>query len=313
LGAAFDAALGDPERWPHPVRAIGKLIEWAESAARKGVARLRGGPRTERVVGGALACGVVSVTVAAVGAIVWSCEQLGDLPGLFGGAILVYWGLAARSLGDAGLAVARAPDLDAARRALARIVGRDTSTLDAAGVTRACVETIAENSNDGVVAPLFWYALAGPMGMWAYKAINTLDSMVGYRNARYERLGWASARLDDLAGLVPARLTWLLITASSALVGERARAALLIGWRDGRKHESPNAAWGEAAMAGALGVQLGGPASYEGLVTCKPFLGEPDQTMGTNAIRRAVRLLYVTTAIAVVLAWACRVAVLGAA
>ena len=178
---------------------------------------------------------------------------------------LIYWGLAARSLGGETLRVARAADQSFARRALSRIVGRDTSDLDRAEIDRACVETVAENTNDAVVAPLFWYAVGGPVGLWAYKAINTLDSMVGYRNDRYLRLGWASARLDDVAGFVPARLTWMLVAIASLLTGERAGAAMRVGWRDGRNHSSPNAAWGEAAMAGALGVQLGGPATYGGV------------------------------------------------
>ena len=138
------------------------------------------------------------------------------------------------------------------------IVGRDTDALDRPEICRACVETVAENCNDAVVAPLFWFAVGGPVGLWAYKAVNTLDSMVGYRNERYRRLGWASARLDDLAALIPARLTWLLIAVAAGLLGENARGAIRIGWRDGRNHPSPNAAWSEAAMAGALGVQLGG-------------------------------------------------------
>ncbi|HEX8202242.1 MAG TPA: cobalamin biosynthesis protein, partial [Isosphaeraceae bacterium] len=146
-----------------------------------------------------------------------------------------------------------------------------------------------------------------------YKAINTLDSMVGYRDARYRHLGWASARLDDLVGLVPARLTWLLIALAGGLAGERAVSALRIGWRDGRKHPSPNSAWGEAALAGALGVQLGGPATYGSVPSSKPLLGDPLRPIDPGTVRRAVQVLGVASVLAVALAWAVRVRVLGAA
>jgi adenosylcobinamide-phosphate synthase len=313
LGVALDATLGDPEGWPHPVRAIGWLIRAGEELARKRLARLRDGRRLERFVGIFLALGVLGLTGGAAWTLVWCCDQLGGAASLLGRALLVYWGLAARDLGDAAQAVATAPDLEGSRRALARLVGRDTAGLERAEVDRACVESVAENTNDAVVAPLFWYALAGPVGMWVYKAINTLDSMLGYRNARYERLGWTSARLDDFAGLVPARITWLLVAASAVLIGERGGAALRIGWRDGRKHPSPNAAWGEAAMAGALGVQLGGWATYAGVPSLKPILGDTAGPLGTRTIHRAVRLLLVTAAVAAALAWAFRVGLVGAA
>src|SRR5262249_10988283 len=157
------------------------------------------------------------------------------------------------------------------RRRLARIVGRDTAELSPEQIYRACIETVAENTGDGVVAPLFYAALFGPVGMWVYKTINTLDSMVGYRNPRYERFGWAAARLDDLANWLPARLTYVLLSLAAGLGS--AQRALQVGWRDGRKHPSPNAGWPEAAMAGALAVQLGGPSSYGGTVSEKPLLG----------------------------------------
>ncbi len=158
-----------------------------------------------------------------------------------------------------------------------------------------------------MIAPLFWYAIAGPVGLWIYKAVNTLDSMVGYRDARYERLGWASARCDDLLNLVPARLTWLLLSLAALPLGEHARDALRIGWRDGRKHPSPNAAWGEAAMAGALGVQLGGPISYRGIAGEKPRLGDPGEPIAPETVRRAVRLMIVASLFAALLAWGARI------
>jgi adenosylcobinamide-phosphate synthase len=186
------------------------------------------------------------------------------------------------------------------------VVGRDTEGLDRTEICRGCVETVAENSNDAVVAPLFWLAVGGPVALWVFKAVSTLDSMVGYRDEQYLRLGWASARLDDAACLVPARLTWLLVAAAAALCNESGRAAVRIGWRDGRKHQSPNAAWGEAAFAGALGVQLGGINFYHGVMNAKPLIGEPDLPIEPGTVRRAVRMMRVAALFAAALAWAVR-------
>jgi adenosylcobinamide-phosphate synthase len=307
LGAALDALLGDPRGWPHPVRAIGRLIECTERFLRWALARAGGAARGERAAGVVLVLLVVGQTTLAAWSLVVLGDRLGPLGALTTRALLIYWGLAARSLGAEALRVSEAPDLATARRELALIVGRDTASLDAGEIGRACVETVAENCNDAVVAPLFWLALGGPMALWAYKAVNTLDSMVGYRTARYRHLGWASARLDDLMGLIPARLTWLLIAAAALLRGERAAAALGLGWRDGRKHPSPNAAWGEAAMAAALGVQLGGPATYGGVPSFKPLLGDRGASIDSPTVRRAVGLMRTAALLAVLLAWGLRV------
>jgi adenosylcobinamide-phosphate synthase len=250
---------------------------------------------------------VIGLTISLVWLSMDLAAQLGGPATLLVRALLIYWGLAIRSLGDETLRVVEAPDLQTARRELAMIVGRDTGCLDESEVHRACVETIGENANDAIVAPLFWFALCGPVGLWAYKAINTLDSMVGYRNARYRHLGRVSARLDDLANLVPARLTWLLITLAAGLLGNRGIAALRIGWRDGRKHPSPNAAWGEAAMAGALGVRLGGRSTYRGVPSDKPFLGDPIAPITRETVLRAVLVMQIAALLAAGLAWVVRV------
>jgi adenosylcobinamide-phosphate synthase len=313
LAAALDAALGDPEGWPHPVRAIGSLISASERALRAVLARVSGGPVAERVAGVVLALAVVSIATLTAWLVMIGCDEIGGPAALVSRAILIYWGLATRSLGNEALRVAQTAELASARRALARVVGRETSDLGWPEIDRACVETVAENVNDAVVAPLFWYAVAGPPGLWAFKAINTLDSMVGYRDDRFQYLGWASARLDDLAGLMPARLTWVLIALASLLLGERAGSALRIGWRDGRKHTSPNAAWGEAAMAGALGVQLGGPATYGGIPRPKPLLGNSGEAILPATVRRTVVVMYVTAALAVAIVWTFRVLVIRAA
>jgi adenosylcobinamide-phosphate synthase len=295
------------------VRGIGWLIAMTERSARFCLVRTGNHPRAERFAGVALAVTVVGLTSLAVWGAVAIGDRLGGILALLFRSLLIYWGLAARSLGDEALRASGTTDLVAARRELAMIVGRDTAELGRSEIDRACVETVAENTSDGIVAPLFWLALLGPVGLWAYKAISTLDSMVGYRNERYLRLGWASARLDDLACLVPARLTWLLIALASILVCERPWAALRIGWRDGRKHPSPNAAWGEAAMAGALGVQLGGVASYGGVVSNKPRLGDSIQPIEPTTVRRAVRLMQATAVLAIALAWAVRLGLTSAA
>jgi|SRR5579864_2547507 len=313
MGAALDALLGDPRGWPHPVRAIGGLVAIVERVLRAGLARIGTGPRAERIAGVVLAVVVVGTTCAIAWGAIAACDALGRVGSLLGRALLVYWGLAARSLGDEARLASEAPDLATARRELSMIVGRETCSLDRPQIERACVETVAENCNDAIVAALFWFALAGPVGLWMYKAVSTLDSMVGYRDARYRYLGWASARLDDLTGLIPARLTWLLLSLSSAVLGERGGTALRMGWRDGRKHTSPNAAWGEAAMAGALGVQLGGSATYRGIVVSKPLLGDLGEPICAATVRRAIRIMYVTAFLSVALAWAFRAALLRAA
>jgi adenosylcobinamide-phosphate synthase len=311
IGFALDAAIGDPRGWPHPVRAIGRLTSRTERALRAVLCRTGGGPRAEKAAGVALAAIVVGTTGALAWAAVECLDALGGPVALLGRSVLIFWGLAARSLGTEALLASEAADLATARRALSQIVGRDTDRLDRPEICRACVETLAENTNDAVVAPLFWLALGGPVAMWAFKAVSTLDSMVGYQDPRYCNLGWASARLDDAASLIPARLSWLLIALACLGAGESAGAALRIGWRDGRKHPSPNAAWGEAAMAGALGVRLGGPSSYGGVPSCKPLLGDPGDPIGPATVRRAVRVVWITSAFAALFAWTGRAWVLG--
>jgi adenosylcobinamide-phosphate synthase len=303
LGAALDALVGDPRSWPHPVRWIGRLIQATERALRWLIQRCGGAGRAERCGGVVLALVVTGLTMAVAWGALALADGFGPLGGLAARALLVFWGLAAHSLGAETLRAAEAPDLETARRELAFIVGRDTAHLDSGEISRACVETVAENCNDAVVAPLFWLALGGPVALWLYKAVSTLDSMVGYRNDRYRDLGWASARIDDVLAFVPARLTWLLIAVAALVWGERAGPALRIGWRDGRKHPSPNAAWPEAAMAAALGVQLGGPASYGGVPSFKPLLGDRGAALGPTTVRRSVRLMRTVAAFAVLLAW----------
>jgi adenosylcobinamide-phosphate synthase len=289
LGFVLDQVLGDPPGWPHPVRWLGRLIARLEPPLRRLLPERLGG-----VV-------LLLLVTGTAGGVTWGLLALAGLIHPWArvavAAVLTYWGLAARSLAretEAVLVPCRKGDWAEARGRLAGIVGRDTHDLPPEEIYRACVETVAENTTDGVVAPLLYAALFGPVGLWLFKAISTLDSMVGYRNERYRRFGWASARADDLANLLPARLTYLLIALAALLSRHDGRGALRIGWRDGRKHPSPNSAWAEAAMAGALGVRLGGPATYQGVPSEKPHLGEPGEPLAADTVEQAIRLMLVT-------------------
>ncbi len=285
LGFLLDALLGDPPGWPHPVRACGRLITALEPPLRKLPDRLGGLVLLLAIVGAVGGCTGALLAVAQ-----WCHPAVG-----FGAAtVLTYYGLAVASLTretEAVLVPADRGDWPEARRKLSRIVGRDTEDLPPAEIYRACIETVAENTTDAVVAPLLYAALAGPVGLWIFKAVSTLDSMVGYRNARYRYFGWASARADDVANFVPARLTWLLLALGAVLVGRSGLRAVRVGWRDGGKHPSPNSAWSEAAVAGALGVRLGGSSRYGGVESIKPYLGDDGRPATADDVRVALRLM----------------------
>jgi adenosylcobinamide-phosphate synthase len=235
-------------------------------------------------------CVALAVIALAAG-VGWACAAMlpGGWPGLILAAILAWPLVAARSMHDHVDAVARpliAGNLPAARQAVSMIVGRDPSQLDAAGIARAATESLAENTSDGIVAPLFWGAIFGLPGIAAYKAINTLDSMIGHRSIRHEAFGWAAARIDDVANLIPARLTGILFAAVSAQPG----VALATMWRDARQHRSPNAGWPEAAMAGALGIRLSGPRIYAGQFTQEPWVNAAAPDPAPADLNRALAL-----------------------
>lgn len=281
LALLLDAALGEPaalwRRVPHPVVLMGRLIDGLDTALN------RGGARRAR---GVLALGLLLAAVWAVAAVL-SAERFGGVLEVAGAAIL----LAQRSLSDHVRAVAAGlrADLPAGRAAVARIVGRDPEALDGPGVARAAIESAAENFSDGVVAPAFWFAVAGLPGIALYKALNTADSMIGHRTPRHGAFGWAAARLDDLANLLPARATGLLL----ALVSARPGAALRVMWRDARLHRSPNAGWPEAAVAGALGIALSGPRSYHGRMSFEPWVNpEGRRALGPADIEATLALLW---------------------
>jgi len=284
LALLIDAAVGWPDavhrRIGHPVTWIGSLISLLE------VKWNVGAPATRRQMGAALVLVVVGVSALAAGLVQIALPD--GWAGVVLAAVLAWPWLAARSLYDHVAAVARplaAGDLDGARAAVAMIVGRDPERLDGAGVARAGLESLAENASDGVMAPLFWGVVLGLPGLAAYKAINTLDSMVGHRSERYRDFGMVAARLDDVVNLIPARLTGLVFAAVSGTA-----AAFRVMWRDAGRHRSPNAGWPEAAMAGALGVRLSGPRAYGDGMADEPWLNAGAEDPGADAMADGLAL-----------------------
>lgn len=288
LGAmALDFAVGDPRWFPHPVRGIGWLAIQLETWTRRGF-------RSARLAGIITLILVLAATGAAAAGLLallgWWSPLAADLGGLF----LIYLCLATRDLADHAWRVEKAlsdDDLELARRQVAMIVSRDANLLDRRGVARSAIESVGENLIDGVTSPLFFCLLGGPVAGCLFKAASTMDSMVGYRTERYLLFGWASARFDDLLNWIPARLTFPFIALAAAILRLRPLAALRLGWRDRRKHASPNSMWGEAPMAGALGIQLGGPTPYHGTWREMPLIGEPVEELQPVHIRRSVRLM----------------------
>ncbi|PLX37803.1 MAG: cobalamin biosynthesis protein CobD [Hyphomicrobiales bacterium] len=299
IALATDAAIGWPDglyrRIGHPVSWIGKAIDFADRSFND-----ESGRGTH--MAGAAVAGVIVFGSAGLAHLVEQAIPSGWAHTMIVGT-LAWPFFAVRSLHDHVAAVAdplAKGDLAAARRAVAAIVGRDPDQLDKAGVARASLESLAENTSDGIVAPLFWALLLGLPGLVAYKALNTLDSMIGHRTPRYEAFGWASARFDDFANLVPARITGALF----ALVSQRRGTAFAVMRRYASQHRSPNAGWPEAALAGALGVRLSGPRVYHDHVSDEPWLNgaapDPtpaDVTRGLALYRRLIALLFVFLAL----------------
>ncbi len=291
LAWIMDLCLGDPARLPHPVVAFGKLISKGEHTLNKGAHRM--------LKGALLALSLV------VGTYVITALLLGCLVGIIGflvAVLLIFYCLAGTTLIREVREVFRTVDrsLEEGRMQVARIVGRDTSELSAQEVRTAALETLAENLSDGVIAPLFWYALLGVPGMLAYKMVNTLDSMIGYRNERYKKFGCFAACMDDVANYIPARLTaFLMIVASGKLS--------LFGfvWKYGSQHASPNSGYPEAALAGILNCRFGGPHHYFGREVWKPFIGHNDRLLTTDDMKVAVRINRIAEIIMIILVILC--------
>ena len=291
-GFALDLILGDPGSLAplHPVVLMGKCIRTLEKLLRSA---LPATPCGERAAGAILAFVLPAGTFCLCRLILRAADALSPALGFALECIWCWQALAAKDLRDEAMQVFTALNegtLSDARTAVGRIVGRDTQCLQEDGVIRAAVETVAENFSDGVVAPAFYMLLGGAPLALAYKAVNTLDSMVGYKNERYRYFGTASARLDDAANFLPSRLAALLLIAAAFICGEDGKGALRIWRRDRNRHASPNAAQCEAVMAGALGVRLCGPARYFGEMHEKPFLGDDGRSVDREDIRRACRM-----------------------
>jgi adenosylcobinamide-phosphate synthase len=291
LAIALDLSLGDPRWLPHPVVFIGRLISYLEVLLRKWF-------RNEIAAGVLLLLLTAGVSALAAWLLIRISSLLHPLAGFLSAAVLSYTCLAARSLHAESALVAdalAAGNLAEARRMLSYIVGRDTADLDEPEIWRALVETVAENTSDGIIAPLFWLTLGGPVAGMAYKAVSTLDSMVGYKNERYLQLGWASARMDDLLNYIPARLTAFLMVLAAPLAGLSGRGAMRMTRRDRLNHPSPNSGHPEAAAAGALGVQLGGKAYYGGRESWKQTIGDRLTPLDEQAYRGMLKLMYIST------------------
>lgn len=287
LGYLLDLLLKDPQTVWHPVRSIGGFIAAQERFYRNILKlELAGGLLLAVVTPGVVF--VLSLAfLMALGRIHW-------IVALIGNALLVWCAISPSALAAEARGIEKrleAGDDAGAKKAVSMIVGRDTAPMDREAIGRAVIETVAENSVDGVISPLFYAAMGGgPLAM-AYRSVNTCDSMVGYRNERYERFGKIPARVDDVANFIPARVALVIISVSSWLAGLNARNAMAVGLRDRLKHPSPNSAHGEAAFAGALGVRLGGPSFYGGVLKEKPWLGDNIKPIDTAVISQARRLL----------------------
>ncbi|MDR2519763.1 MAG: adenosylcobinamide-phosphate synthase CbiB [Eubacteriaceae bacterium] len=295
IGFALDFFLHEKTLFTHPIVLIGKQISWMERLLRKTFVRK---PSDEWAAGALLAF----VVAATAGGVAYLAVRAFSCFGLAGeimvGSYFAFRTMAAKSLYNESVKVyykLAEGDLVGARVALSWIVGRDTERLSEEEVAKGCIETIAENTADGIGAPLFWFALFGPVGSAVYKAINTMDSMVGYKNDRYIRFGFAAAKLDDMASYLPSRITALVMILASYALKMDFRNAWRIYLRDRRKHASPNSAQTESVAAGALGLMLGGNANYFGMLHEKPSIGDKIKAPGMDEILQAEKLMYMTS------------------
>lgn len=300
LGFLLDWIFGDPRKLPHPICAVGKLVSMSEKLLRRIFPKT---PRGLTVAGVFLWIIVCGVSFAVPFFLLRWLRGVSFWLGFIVEALLCWTLFARKSLADAGVHVYSALDesLDAGRRAVAMYVGRDTAALDKEGVIKAAVETVAENTTDGVVSPMIFMLIGGaPLG-FLYKAVNTLDSMVGYHNDKYEYLGKFSARMDDVFNFIPARLTAACMIAGAGMLHLDNRNALRIYRRDRNGHKSPNAGQTESVCAGALHVQLGGDASYFGKTVKKAAFGDPDREINRGDILRSIDLMTAASVLALVL------------
>lgn len=293
-----DLFFGDPQWFPHPVRGIGKLIDLFDRTlntnTKKAVSYILGMITTFLIVG-------ISGLSAYV--VIQSAVRFDPLAGKIAWVFVAYSTLATKDLSVHALAVYNElvkKNIGRARKKLSFIVGRTTANMPEEEIIRSTVETVAENTTDGIISPLFYLFIGGPVLAFIFKAISTLDSMIGYKNERYLYFGRFAAKLDDAANYIPARITGLLIPLAALLTGKDARAAFFTMLRDARKQDSPNSAASEAAMAGALGIRLGGQCSYQGKIVQHPYLGEEKKPVSQNLIKEAIVISIVTSFLAVI-------------
>lgn len=301
LPAAFllDLLLGDPKQAPHPIRWMGSLIKTWENPFRKF-------PVSPVWSGSIFALALITGTWFVTFAVIWVAHLVHPWVALFMNMVLIYYTLSIKSLKTESLKVLtqlESGSLSGAKKQLSQIVGRDVASLDESGVARAAVETVAENLVDGVIAPLFYAVLGGAPLAMAYKMVNTLDSMIGYKNKRYKEFGRAAAWLDDAANFIPARFSVMVVACAAFFVRLSPYKSFCMALRDGRKHLSPNSGIPEAAFAGALEIQLGGANYYQGELVEKPYIGEPIRSIKRTDIKKAVELMFVSSVVWFCICW----------
>lgn len=297
IGFFLDCILGDPYRLPHPIRTIGKFISVNEKRIRRIM------PKKLRFGGVILAVMTVIFSVFIPAVLIMICYMSNVLIGVLAESVFCYYMIAPKCLKIESFKVYKAleeGDVEKARRAVSMIVGRDTDVLDKDGIIRATVETVAENTSDGVTAPIMYMAIGGAVGGFFYKAVNTLDSMIGYKNEKYSDIGWFSAKFDDILNFIPSRLTAFFMIISSFLLGFDGKNAFKIWKRDRKKHASPNSAQTESVCAGALNIRLAGDAYYFGEPCKKSFIGDNLRKIECDDIIRANKLMYFSAVISLV-------------
>jgi adenosylcobinamide-phosphate synthase len=289
-----DLLIGDPKNYPHPVNVIAHLAYRLETFSRKFFTPLK-------FAGFLTTLAVVAISFFTVWILIYGLSHIHPWLGWAVSVFFIYTTLSVRSLFDESLPVLKylqEPNLIKARQSLSNIVGRDTNSLGEADIVRATVETISESTVDGIIAPLFFAALGGAPLAIAYKAINTMDSLFGYENDTYREFGWAPARLDDLANWIPARLASLVIAISATFCGLNGKKSLAMAIRDGSKHPSPNSGIPEAAVAGALGIQLGGTSIYAGKINTKPYIGDKLRELELSDITLSHKIMFSSSLLA---------------
>ena len=300
-----DCLVGDPRTSLHPVVIIGNFIAWLE----RRLLQVTHSSVYKKLVGAVLVISVLAVVYGVVWLAMAALSSLHVWAGYIGGAVLLSFTISTRSLAEAGREIAgflSSGNMEQARYKVGWIVGRDTANLNTAEVTRATVETVAENIVDGIISPLFYAAIGGVPLAFMYRAVNTMDSMVGYKNEKYQDFGMVAAKVDDVFNYIPARITGLLIIVAAALLKQDVRGAFKSIRRDASKHPSPNSGFSEAGVAGALGIRLGGLNYYGGVASVRAYMGEAKRELEPIHIESTIQIMYVVTILFIVGTLACK-------